>query len=142
MGGYGDAHYVQLNDTGLDEWRVVHEFAHAWDANTGWKLSEQIEQFTGGQTIGTNCFLWFCQSSEYHPGGIPPKGADKSFTRVEDFAESVAAFVYPAVAQQFVRAQYANVPRYQYDDYYALPRAQFVAQQLGVNLSDFTTRHK
>jgi len=141
-GGYGSAHYVELNDTGWGEWTVVHEFAHAWDANTGWKLSEQIEQYTGGKTVGTDCVLWFCRSSRYDFGSTPAKGADANFTRQEDFAESVAAFVDPTVAKQFIRTRFSHVPRYQYEDYYTLKRAEFVAQQLGVNLSDFSARRK
>lgn len=137
-GGLGDAHHVQLNDTGWGEWTVVHEFVHAWDATTGWQKSKDFEKFTGGYS---NCFLSWCWA--YHPGGTPAKGADASLNRVEDFAESVTTFVYPSTAQNELRGPtFRGHPEFQYDNYYSMPRAQFVAQQLGVNLGEFTLKHQ
>jgi len=134
-GGLGSAHSVQLNDTGWDEWTVMHEFAHAWDAATGWQLSSDLERSTGGWTelLGLG---------KYHPGGIPPKGADDFFTRKEDFAESVTTFVDPSGARRELNTTFRGRQEFQYDDYYSMPRAQFVAKQLGVNLGEFTTNHQ
>ena len=50
-GGEAITHQVSLSTKGsFSAWTVVHEFAHAWDANYGWKLSRLLEQYTGGYT--------------------------------------------------------------------------------------------
>ena len=43
-GGEALAHRVSLAiKQTFSAWTVVHEFAHAWDANYGWKLSRLLE---------------------------------------------------------------------------------------------------
>jgi len=87
-------------------WVVVHELAHVWDSRTlapGWLLSRGLEAYTGGYTDPDedppNCdehqILPGCNTGHYFYAGYPPKGSDNNFTRVEDFAESVAAYLYP-----------------------------------------------
>jgi len=50
-GGEALAHRVSLSvKQTFTAWTVVHEFAHAWDGNTGWKLSRLLESYTGGHT--------------------------------------------------------------------------------------------
>ena len=50
-GGEALHHRVSLSTKGtFSAWTVVHEFAHAWDANYGWKLSRLLEKYTGGYT--------------------------------------------------------------------------------------------
>src|SRR5215217_4847952 len=50
-GGEALAHRVSLSTRGsFSSWTVVHEFAHAWDANYGWRLSRVLEKYTGGFT--------------------------------------------------------------------------------------------
>ena len=105
-------------------WTVVHELAHAWDAANGWNLSEQLEHYTGGKTKSGI----FRKKSKYKWHGTPPKGANAHFTRREDFAESITAFIYPAKAQAFISSIYGSNPDFQYTNYYHLPRAAFVAQ--------------
>ena len=112
-------------------WTVVHELAHAWDAANGWQLSKDLEKYTGGKT------RWW--AGKYIYGGIPSKGADGNFNRREDFAESVTTFIYPKKAQDFIQSVYANdpnLPLYQYSNYYSLPRAAFVAQQVNMDPTD------
>jgi hypothetical protein len=111
------AHQVSLSKTGsFGAWTVVHEFAHAWDANHGWKLSRLLERYTGGFTspflsrIACRFGLWDAGSKgpEKVPGrygrrpgcnaagyfyGDKPSGSNWSFNRLEDFAESVAMYV-------------------------------------------------
>jgi hypothetical protein len=57
----------------------------------------------------------------YFYGGIPPKGADAGFNRLEDFAESVAAYVFPMYAKNWIYQRYGNDPqkygRLLYPDY-------------------------
>lgn len=102
----------------FDAWTVVHELGHAWDANRGSRLSRGLEEYTGGFTMGrlgkalVPAWVWnYCDADNRRPGcnavgyfygDIPPKGSDVNFNREEDFAESVAAYVFPDEAQQWV----------------------------------------
>jgi len=102
-------HNVTLRESGFAEWAAVHELAHVWNNNSGQKLSEGLETFTGGHTdpgamreflrAGLNdTALPGCNKAGYFYGDIPPKGSDINFNRSEDFSESVAAYVYPKLA--------------------------------------------
>ena len=116
-GGEAIVHQVSFSTKGsFSAWTVVHEFAHAWDANYGWKLSRLLEKYTGGYTspilsylkqlagLSDSGFL----TPEKKPGrygrrpgcnkagyfyGDRPSGSNWSFNRIEDFAESVAMYV-------------------------------------------------
>jgi hypothetical protein len=116
-GGEANAHKVSLSTKGtFTSWTVVHELAHAWDANHGWKLSVALENHTGGFTSPILSFvkkalgqgdsgLWNqedkpgrrgrlpgCNAAGYFYGDIP-SGSNWAFNRLEDFAESVAMYV-------------------------------------------------
>lgn len=116
-GGEALSHRVSLSTKGtFSSWTVVHEFSHAWDANHGWKLSRQLEKYTGGYTnpvISLVIRLAGLADSgfsgpENKPGrygrrpgcnaagyfyGEKPSGSNWKFNRVEDFAESVAMYI-------------------------------------------------
>jgi hypothetical protein len=116
-GGEALAHRVSLAvKQTFSAWTVVHEFAHAWDANYGWMLSRALEKYTGGHTsrytgimtrmIGVPDSGVFDQENKpgrrgRKPGcnaagyfyGDKPSGSNWMFNRVEDFAESVAMYV-------------------------------------------------
>jgi hypothetical protein len=116
-GGEALAHRVTLSNKGtFTAWTVVHEFAHAWDANYGWSLSRLLEKYTRGFTspvLSTVIRLAGLADSgrlrpENRPGrygrkpgcnragyfyGDRPSGSNWSFNRKEDFAESVAMYV-------------------------------------------------
>jgi len=115
--GEAVAHQVSFSKNGsFGSWTVVHEFAHAWDANYGWKLSRALEKYTGGFTNRTlsrltcRLGLWDAgpRGPEKAPGrygkrpgcnaagyfyGDKPSGSNWKFNRLEDFAESVAMYV-------------------------------------------------
>jgi hypothetical protein len=97
-------------------WTVVHEFAHAWDAKYGWRLSQALEKYTGGFTSPVRSILkkflgkpdsgiWDYEKTAGRYGRLPgcnlagyfygdkPSGSNWSFNRKEDFAESVAMYV-------------------------------------------------
>ena len=60
-GGEADAHRVSLSTKGaFSAWTVVHEFAHAWDANHHWNLSAALEKYTGGFT--SLIFSWLVKN--------------------------------------------------------------------------------
>ena len=108
----------------IDHWTVVHELSHAWDANFGWQLSRALERYTGGYTSYVSMLLkkWRgefdaesrlpgCNRYGYFYGDRPPAGSDQNFNRKEDFAESVTAYVYPALVQ-------SRVDRFKDDEHY------------------------
>lgn len=116
-GGEALAHRVSFSTKqAFSAWTVVHEFAHAWDGNYGWKLSRVLETYTGGYTSPVRSFLkrlagqsdsgLFDQQDQpgrrgRKPGcnrvgyfyGDKPSGSNWNFNRVEDFAEAVAMYV-------------------------------------------------
>ena len=116
-GGEANVHRVSFAiKQPFSAWTVVHEFAHAWDANYDWKLSRLLEAYTGGHTSRITGILtrligkpdsgvW---DSDDKPGrrgrkpgcnaagyfyGDKPSGSNWMFNRIEDFAESVAMYV-------------------------------------------------
>ena len=116
-GGEALAHRVSLSIKGsFTPWTVVHEFAHAWDANYGWRLSRLLEKYTRGFTSPFLATLirvtGLTDSGRFRPETKPgrygrkpgcnragyfygdrPSGSNWSFNRKEDFAESVAMYV-------------------------------------------------
>jgi len=116
-GGEALAHQVSFSEKGsFSSWTVVHEFAHAWDANHHWKLARLLEKYTGGFTSPPlsliRRFVRLSDSGllspEKKPGrygrwpgcnragyfyGDKPSGSNWSFNRLEDFAESVAMYI-------------------------------------------------
>ncbi|HLF73448.1 MAG TPA: hypothetical protein VI524_03815 [Anaerolineales bacterium] len=116
-GGEALRHRVSLSTKGMfSSWTVVHELAHAWDANHRWGLARQLEKYTGGYTSRVlSLALRLAGRSdsgrfgpEKKPGrygrrpgcnaagyfyGDKPSGSNWKFNRLEDFAESVAMYV-------------------------------------------------
>lgn len=108
---------VSLSTKGtFSAWTVIHEMAHAWDANHKWNLSIALEKYTGGFTSpilskikkfsgkwdagprgeenlpGRHGRLRGCNKAGYFYGD-KPSGSNWSFNRKEDFAESVAMYL-------------------------------------------------
>jgi hypothetical protein len=136
---------IRNDKINFDVWTIVHEFGHAWDFNFGRRLSKALENYTQGYTdsrFGERygnypdyCVndplhaLPGCNRAGYFYGGIPPAGSDANFTRLEDFAESVAASIFPDKAHELVlRFQNPNDPYYSlyYDDFRKMPRWDFI----------------
>jgi hypothetical protein len=116
-GGEALSHRVSLSTKGtFSSWTVVHEMAHAWDANHGWKLSRLLEKYTGGYTNPVlslaKRLAGLSDSGRFEPEKKPgrygrkpgcnvagyfygdkPSGSNWSFNRKEDFAESVAMYM-------------------------------------------------
>ena len=120
----------------FDAWSVVHELGHAWDNHFHNRLSAGLEEQTGGNTDPRNKPPNDCDPHEpgcngagYYYGGTPPKGADSGFNRLEDFAESVASYVFPGYAQYRVRSEYYNTvyeALLYYEDYSATERYRYI----------------
>jgi len=104
-------YYVVDPDINFDQWTIVHELAHAWDARS-WAQSRvslwvRLLNGTGGgfgPSFGCDADhrLPGCNHVLYRYEGKPPKGSDYNFDPKEDFAESVAAYVFPLKAQKQV----------------------------------------
>jgi hypothetical protein len=108
----------------FDQWTVVHELAHVWENHYAeinnqdpflyLPLSEQLVMKTGGQYSLSGSFCLFhnwrpgCNISQYFYGAIPEKGVNNNFSPQEDFAESVAAYVFPAAAQRLIENVYGD----------------------------------
>jgi len=119
----------------FSHWSVVHEFGHVWDFHYGNWLSNWLVAITGGYVAQPekNCENWKrgCNTAGYYYGGIPAKGSDTNFNAWEDFAESVAAYMYPIEAQDYVEKYFKNTAIY-YKDYKQLPRWEYI---------DFLAKH-
>jgi uncharacterized caspase-like protein len=111
------SHKINLSPReNFTSWTVVHELAHAWDANYGWKLSHALEKYTRGHTSLLHSWIvklfgrpdsgfgWAekkpgrygrlpgCNAAGYFYGD-KPSSSNWSFNRKEDFAESVAMYI-------------------------------------------------
>jgi len=123
------------SEINFDQWTVVHELGHVWDQNNNWNLSVRLEDATDGDTMShspsdtNNCTIYDpyhelpgCNTAGYWYGGIPPVTSSIGFNRREDFAESVAAYVFPNEAWHEMQKQlefYKANARDVYSLYYA-----------------------
>ena len=139
-GGEALAHRVSLSIKGsFSAWTVVHEFAHAWDANYGWQLARLLEKHTGGFTspllAGILKMVGLTDTERFRPGKSPgrygrrpgcnragyfygdrPSGSNWSFNRVEDFAESVAMYIGWERDNELSQHARNRITRYQLKD--------------------------
>jgi hypothetical protein len=132
------AHLIWLNDNLFNnpdpisknpQWTIIHELAHAWDANRGGTLSAGLEKATGGSTNPYDRYITHCtdtgapgcNSAGYFYGGIPPKGSDWNFNLKEDFAESVATYIL-GVNQDFIAQHFRTHPEFSLSSNYASSR--------------------
>jgi hypothetical protein len=136
-GGEALAHTVTFSAKWeVSSWTIVHEFAHAWDANYGWRLSRLMESYTRGFTSPPLAFLkrlvrlsdTGLRGSEQKPGrygrrpgcnqagyfyGDRPSGSNWSFNRLEDFAESVAMYIGWEKGNDLSQHAHNRIVRYQ-----------------------------
>jgi len=128
---------IKLSATGqISAWSVIHELAHVWDAKNQWKLSLALEEFTGGITdpalsetkIGIpDEWDTGLNGAERKPGfygrkpgvnaygyfyGDKPSGANWSFNRKEDFAESVAMYCGWGRNNSLSKTAHGRIERY------------------------------
>lgn len=138
--GMADAHKVALRKDHFDTWTVVHELAHAWDAANDWKHSAAMQKAMGAGYHDLWCRIMHIFKPQdprnwYLPGNSPPPcGIDQNFNAREDFAEAVAALVFPAVAKQRAINRswpYTDPARgYAYSEFVNTPRGQSIQQLL------------
>jgi hypothetical protein len=136
--GLGDAHNITLCDAGFTSWTVVHELAHAWDGANDWQLSKSMETSLGSGFDHPLLHTLSPKDPRYwwDPGqGPPPCGVDGGLNRLEDFAESITAYVYPTEASKRATARgwpYVDKARgYSYSSYLDTPRGLYIGARFG-----------
>jgi len=125
---YSHGNRLNLNTSNLTEWTITHELAHALDAAHGWKLSQQMRSHTGSgfrfKALHVARPAW--KLFWYRVGGPPPPcGIDKNFNSLEDFAETVTAFIYPDEAKR--RAEIRGYPyeKWGFTHFHDTPRGEY-----------------
>ena len=134
QGGLTIRGLVRLNPNNLTEWTVVYELAHAWDASQDWQISKRMRNTThSGFYFGLLHNLYPDNSKFwYHVGSLPPPCAvDQNFDSLEDFAESVTAFLFAEEAH--LKASKRGFPYevFGFTDFHDTPRGQFVKTLFG-----------
>lgn len=122
--------HVQLRPAGLTTWTVVHELGHAWDMAQGGWLSWRMMIYTG--SWGPIPYLHERYRKDprywYHVGNPPPPcGIDENFNRLEDFAEAVAAYVYPQKACEKAQQRHYAYSDYGFSEFQQTKRGRFIA---------------
>ena len=124
---------IHLNPRHLTEWTVTHELAHSLDAAYHWKLSQQMKSFTrsGFPSKALHQLLPAWQFFWYRVGSPPPPcGIDKHFNSLEDFAESMTAFLFPEEAHKRAASRGYPYERWGYTRFHDTPRGGFIANLL------------
>jgi RHS repeat-associated protein len=152
---YSPAQNIIDSNINFDVWSVTHELGHALDQHHHWLWS------LGMLTKAVGAYYWFpqdesqcdpyhelpgCNDAGYYYGSPPPKTSGTNFNHIEDFAESVTAYVYPNEAwgemwkQLGTYAQDPLVSQGLYDRYYSFlyydnfrstPRGKYIAGLIG-----------
>ena len=79
------------------KWQTVHELAHIWDMRKRLRLSRGLKRTTGS-TYGRFAFQ-LPVPFKYEPGGRWLEGRKPPLNALEDWADSVATYVYPGHAE-------------------------------------------
>jgi len=131
---YSRGDRLNLNTSNLTEWTITHELAHALDAAHGWQLSQQMRAYTSSgfrfkalhyARPGWKLF-WYRAGSP-----PPPCGVDKNFNSLEDFAETVTAYIFPEEAHRRAETRGYAYEKWGYSHFHETPRGRFVADLIG-----------
>lgn len=121
-----DRHIIKVNNTrhDINRWSTVHELGHSWDANFGWRLSKnffiltaQYGKVHASVTCDPGKKLPGCNTAGYVYVDVLAYGADENMNMREDFANSVAAYVYPEYTQERIQKYQNPSAQYNYVDY-------------------------
>lgn len=79
------------------KWQTVHELAHIWDIRKLFRLSKGLKRATGSKygSFALRLPIPF----EYEPGGKWLRARSAPLNALEDWADSVATYVYPDYAE-------------------------------------------
>ena len=125
---FASGNKLNLNPLNLSAWTVTHELAHALDAAHNWQLSQQMRKETGSGFLFKS--LHYTRPAWkvfwYRVGSPPPPcGVDKNFNSLEDFAETVTAYIYPDEARRRAEARGYAYERWGYTHFHDTPRGKF-----------------
>ena len=120
---------ICLDPRGLTEWTVTHELSHALDGSTKWRLSRRLREVTGSgyrlkflHKLYPNWTLFW-----YRVGSPPPPcGVNKNFNSLEDFAESLTAYIFPEKAAGKAASRGFAYEKYGYAHFHETPRGRFI----------------
>jgi hypothetical protein len=127
---------IHLNPRNLTQWTVTHELAHSLDSAHGWGLSRMMKKHTRSGFLCKALHLlrptwklfWYGVGSP-----PPPCGVDKNFNALEDFAETVTAYIFPDEAYQRATARGYPYEKWGYTHFYDTPRGRFLADLISSN---------
>lgn len=130
-GGLTSKDLIRLSPNHLTLWTVIHEFAHAWDASQGWQISMRMARDSGSKF--EHPFLHRLHPADskywYSVGSPPPPcGIDAHFNRLEDFAESVTAYLFPEEAAKRAEQRGWGYERFGYHHFHETPRGIWIEQ--------------
>lgn len=86
------------------KWQTVHELAHVWDIRRLFRLSRGLKQVIRSRYGG---FAWQLPIPlKYEPGKQWLKGREPPLNSLEDWADSVATYVYHEYAESLSLSQH------------------------------------
>lgn len=124
---------IRFTPDNLTQWTIVHELGHALDASYGWKLSQRMRVETGSgfpvKVLHKAFPRW--KLFWYRVGSPPPPcGVNEKFNSIEDFAETVTAFIFPEKAKEKASARGFNYEKYGYTHFHETPRGRYFQKLL------------
>ncbi len=130
---FAHQNHIYFNSLGLTEWTIVHELGHALDASYGWRLSQRMRVETGSgfpikilhKAFPRWKIFWYRVGSP-----PPPCGVNEKFNSLEDFAETVTAFIFPEKAKEKAAARGFNYEKYGYSHFHETPRGRYFQKLL------------
>ena len=128
-GGLANKNLIRLNPANLTSWTVVHELAHAWDASQGWRISAWLADETGSHFDHPFLHKLFPGREKYWYTVMsppPPCGIDGNFNRLEDFAESVTAYLFPEEAAKRAAQRGWPYEKFGYSHFHDTPRGKLI----------------
>lgn len=119
---------ICLSPTRLTEWTIVHEMGHALDASYGWMLSQRmrVELKSGFPVKALHKAFPKWKLFWYRVGSPPPPcGVNDKFNSLEDFAETVTAYIFPDAAKRKAEGNGYAYEKFGYGHFHETPRGRF-----------------
>ncbi len=125
--------HIYFSPVRLTEWTIVHEMGHALDASYGWKLSQrmrvELKSYFPVKALHKAFPKW--RMFWYRVGSPPPPcGVNDKFNSLEDFAETVTAYIFPEAAKRKAEDSGYAYEKWGYGHFYETPRGRYFQQLL------------
>jgi hypothetical protein len=128
---------IRLNPINLTKWTIIHEIGHACDFSFATlpsfllqKSTHSSDPFVHARKTNNDPKCWYIVGSPPAPCGV-----DRNFNRLEDFAESFAALVYPELAREKAEAMKNldfHYSTYGYGSFRETPRGRFMQKLINI----------